>query len=390
MELDNIHNVLNQVQIITQKNTELLDAIGGRFNIFKIVGVNHYENTHSGILAEFLNPKGTHGLKHAFLEAFIAELQEIPKYKQIADFDVRNATIQTEVQTGDGRIDILITDNKKNAIVIENKIYAIDQPEQLKRYKEYAEDKYNKNYRILFLTLYGSDASEDSSEGVEYTRVSYEKHIIDWLEKCVLLSARFPLVRETIYQYINHLKTLTHQDMDTKNSKEVIAVLAKPENIDAAFTIYDNHAAMCKLIIEESLFPQLRAIAEKLKMKFEVSSKFSDGNAEDFLLFYEADWKYLGICFYFEGNGYNNLRWGLSTRSDEFLPKYENNQFLLKPIFNEKPETGWPYGYSFFKYQNWDSNTFKAIVNESFSEQIEENITELLKVIKQNKEKILL
>ena len=71
--MGNIQNLLNQVSIITKKNAEYIDATGGRFNMFRIVGVNHYENTHSAILAELLNPKGTHGLKSKLLELFVAQ-----------------------------------------------------------------------------------------------------------------------------------------------------------------------------------------------------------------------------------------------------------------------------------------------------------------------------
>jgi hypothetical protein len=69
--MDNIRNLLNQIAIISKKNAEILDVFGGRFNMFKVCGVNHYENTHSAILAEFLNPNGTHGLKSKLLKCFV-------------------------------------------------------------------------------------------------------------------------------------------------------------------------------------------------------------------------------------------------------------------------------------------------------------------------------
>ena len=46
-----LQNLLQQIATITQKNNEILNATGGRFNIFRICGVNHYENTHSAIIA---------------------------------------------------------------------------------------------------------------------------------------------------------------------------------------------------------------------------------------------------------------------------------------------------------------------------------------------------
>ena len=159
-----------------------------------------------------LNPKGTHGLKSKFLESFI---QTLGTNFIIEEFNYETSRVRTEHSTEEGRIDILIEDDQNKAIIIENKIYAGDQPEQLKRYDKYAQ-VYSKGYQILYLTLWGTDASEQSGQGVSYLPISYDRHMILWLEKCIGISARFPIVRETIIQYINHLKQLTNQDMDTK------------------------------------------------------------------------------------------------------------------------------------------------------------------------------
>jgi len=94
--MKDLQNLLNQVSIITKKNDEFLDATGGRFNIFSISGVNHYENTHSAILAELLNPKGSHGLKSKFLQAFIGSIELKDELK---DFDCENANVKTEAPT---------------------------------------------------------------------------------------------------------------------------------------------------------------------------------------------------------------------------------------------------------------------------------------------------
>ena len=201
--MGDIKNLLNQVSIITKKNDEFLDATGGRFNIFRIAGVNHYENTHSAILAELLNPKGSHGLKSKFLQAF---LDRIRLKDELKDIDCENANVKTEAPTEDGRIDILIRDNMSHSVIIENKIYARDQVQQLKKYNAHGLKISNEKYQIFYLTLYGTEASDNSGGGINYSRISYADDIISWLEQCVQLSARYPLVRETINQYINHLK----------------------------------------------------------------------------------------------------------------------------------------------------------------------------------------
>ena len=122
-----LQNLLTQVSITNKKNDELLDSVGGRFNMFRILGVDHYEITHSSILSELLSPQGSHGLKYKFLQAFI---DTVGLNEFIKDFDYKNATVQTEVSVGNGRIDILINDNNGHALIIENKIYASDQWEQ--------------------------------------------------------------------------------------------------------------------------------------------------------------------------------------------------------------------------------------------------------------------
>ena len=86
--MERIKSLLHQVAIIRQKNTEILDASGSRFNMFGLCGVNHYENTHSAIIAEFLNSNGSHGLKSKFLEAFIQYLS--------TDFLIKDLTMKTQ------------------------------------------------------------------------------------------------------------------------------------------------------------------------------------------------------------------------------------------------------------------------------------------------------
>ena len=53
-----------------------LTSKGEKFNIFRVCGVDHYETTHSAILAEFLNPKGGHGKETKYLHLFLNMLKE--------------------------------------------------------------------------------------------------------------------------------------------------------------------------------------------------------------------------------------------------------------------------------------------------------------------------
>ena len=64
---EQVHWLLQQAEL---KRNESLKR-GERFNMFGACGVNHYENTHSAILAEMLNPQGNHGQGSLFLSLFL-------------------------------------------------------------------------------------------------------------------------------------------------------------------------------------------------------------------------------------------------------------------------------------------------------------------------------
>ncbi|HBN05959.1 MAG TPA: hypothetical protein DD434_09260 [Bacteroidales bacterium] len=366
-----IKNLLNQVAIINKKNEEILDATGGRFNMFRICGVNHYENTHSAIIAEFLNPFGSHGLKAKFLELFIETLGD---RFDIKDFNSDRARVITEFSMDEGRMDILTEDNQNKAIIIENKIYASDQPEQLKRYNRYAQ-KYKNGYQILYLTLDGKEALEQSGEGVVYLPISYEKEIINWLENCVSIATRYPMVRETLIQYINHLKQLTNQDMDTKNQEEIVEVLSKIENLRAAKNIYKNYTATFDALAKKYFNPKMEEFAKQNGLEFHY--EFSD---ELFIRFHlvNHDWqgKYW-IGFTFEGN---RCHYGLCNNPNNRISD-ENRTILYsnleKKRIDRKKSEWWPF-YSHFQNLSIDTWENDIINSDKFFNDCKEKIETLL------------
>ena len=86
------------------------------------------------------------------------------------------------------KIDILLTNANKKALVIENKINAGDQDKQLWRYyntlKE--QDYLDRNIHLIYLTLDGREPTSDSIGDLDpekITTVAYKK-LIPWLERC--------------------------------------------------------------------------------------------------------------------------------------------------------------------------------------------------------------
>jgi hypothetical protein len=153
-------------------------------NFYKVLGLSTKELIHSKFIAFLLNPKSAHGCKNTFLNLFIEILRE--KDKNLPSiFECVN--VKTEKKIKDGRFDIFLENSQKQAIIIENKIYAQDQYGQLERYYDHYKDDNKPKPILVYLTLNGKEASKRSLGKLtekNYSRLSYKDDIIKWLNKC--------------------------------------------------------------------------------------------------------------------------------------------------------------------------------------------------------------
>jgi hypothetical protein len=248
VSLDRAITVIQQAGHYKQKSDEIARITGGRFNVFSILGVESREtSTHSAFLTELLNPKGTHDQGDVFLSLFIKMLQArgigFP-----SEFNTKTTTVIKESRIGlindsyteGGQIDILLKDGQRNAICIENKIYAVDQEKQLIRYHQHLHCDF-KGGILIYLTLSGDSASSGSTEddvrkltlGADYHCISYREDILGWLEECRKASVEVPVVREAIGQYIQLIKKLTNQTMVTKDRDALVDWVLKSDNVDS-------------------------------------------------------------------------------------------------------------------------------------------------------------
>lgn len=333
--MNDIINILNQVRIVSQKIKEQRKEKferGENYNIFNDLGFMSDEvHLHSMFLANLLNPKGSHGQRGKFLEAFLKMLQK--SFPAISadnlELDTAIASVGVEKYIGrqtdseGGRIDIYLTDGK-HSIIIENKIYAGDQHHQMLRYWNYGmSQKGNdteKSFVLIYLTLDGCSPSKESlGEDLKENDIvclSYKSDIRGWLDRCVELASRTPLVRETINQYISTIGILTNNVME--NNKDLFDILSKKENLDAIYDIVNNKNAVVNRIVNEEFIPQLRILAK--------SKGFSmgDGCIENWfeksytgLSFYNPQWKYLKLAFEFEHRGLGRLIFGFRTKDED-------------------------------------------------------------------------
>lgn len=243
---NNVEKLLNEIgKLVVAQNERTKERYshGELFNVFNILGLESKEvRLHSALLAELLRPNGMSGVGNDFQKAFLAILGLPDNY--IVDGRVSvELSIGTTTDSERGRIDIIMEDGN-HAIIIENKIYAQDQPAQLLKYTNFARDNYPHGYRLLYLTLDGKEASDDSAQGCPYQCISYKNEISKWLAECARISFDRPLVRETIRQYINLIKQLTNQSMGTLEDNKLVELVASPEHVAEYLMIINNQTAI--------------------------------------------------------------------------------------------------------------------------------------------------
>lgn len=333
--MNDIINILNQVRIVSQKIKEQRKEKferGENFNIFNDLGFMSDEvHLHFMFLANLLNPKGSHGQRGKFLEAFLKMLQKsFPAISADSlELDTAIASVGVEKYIGrqtdseGGRIDIYLTDGK-HSIIIENKINAGDQHHQMLRYWNYGMsqkgDDTEKSFVLIYLTLDGCSPSKDSlGEDLKENDIvclSYKSDIRGWLDRCVELAARTPLVRETINQYISTIDILTNNVME--DNKELLDILSKEENLDAIYDIANNKNIVVNRFINEVFIPKLRDLAESKGLTM------GDNCTENWMeeswagaSFYNPKWKYLKLAFEFEHKGLDFLIFGFRPKDED-------------------------------------------------------------------------
>lgn len=371
--MEQLKKLLQDVNLILQKEKvrkEESRKRGERFNVFEMLGVAHYEVTHSKIIAGFLNPQGSHGQGNLFLRLFLQTIENNDKI----DIDTSNTKVYTEYGTRvDGRLDIFI-ENGSHGIIIENKVYARDQDEQLSRYGKFASD-HSDQYIIYYLTLDGHEASEGSvidpktGERVNYNCISYSKDIINWLQLCIHECATMPLVRETLVQYLNHIKQLSNQDMDSMNKEELLKIMtAYPECVAA---IYYEQESYKQYVYNTFVKPMFIKFGESNNLIFNDCMLFSSERAERGFYFHKEEWKCSAIWIYTESFNEKNFFWGISDYSGRELAvsqiKLDCINKCIRGVTNEQ----WPYGREYLdKYRDWDLNTIAEMINGHYVDYI--------------------
>jgi len=237
-----IYKIFFENLSLINKKYDLINSRNENFNLFSILRNEWDEvNLHSKFITELFRNKNYGNI---FIKLFLEKIEI-----EVKDFDSINVQVFLEyyVKKG-GRIDILLklsSGNFKKAIIIENKIFAGDQEEQLGRYYfSLEEEKYSKDeIEIVYLNLDGSEPSENSKGGLEndvkekIKIISYKNEIIEWIGECTKEVARVPIIRETLVQYESLLKKLTSKEEENLTTEIKEFILSKSEYLSVIYSL---------------------------------------------------------------------------------------------------------------------------------------------------------
>lgn len=407
MDLKAIQQLLQEAQPILQKSKaekKEREAKGEYFNVFENLHFTRpEEHLHTPFLRMLLDKDANHGVGKGFLEAFLKMV--VKELKSDFQYDVNSSHIEYKdvclgnneisedgTSTG-GRIDILLYDDKKHAIIIENKFDrygnpAQDQPKQLERYYNHGkDDKKYEDFILIYLTPSGQYASEDStgSNTITYYPLSYDlsdnkPNILSWLDECLKISKGCPRIHEVIKQYITFIKNTRHI-MEDQN--DLLNLLLSKDNLDVTLRILRDEQ-MIKEKIRRDFCKQLVDLAGEygLELREQYNSNIVTWNSDYGWMIFVGKKRLQSQVGFVVGNfsrkneDYGGMLYGLSIINGYFsnlgelknVFKFESSDPNDQPLFG--PEKGYhqlpenkgdfkrefPFGYSFLYDENRAKN----------------------------------
>ena len=366
---NNIKELLSQLLPLHHAEQERLKKEkkeGKSFNVFSALNMCSDEmRLHSRLLATLLNPKASHGLGNEFLKLFLIALGLPEDYITYCKEQIVERTIGEVTETTGGRIDIILED-RGHAVIIENKIYASDQPNQLLRYYNYGVKTFGKNnFKLVYLTLYGNEPSPDSlgGENFEFIKLSYAQDILKLLEDFVPTQPQKP-VHSTIEDYITIIKQLTGQDMDTEYQQSIIEEAIKDDNIEVTSELLLLNEQIGDKLIKDHIIEPLKGLGFKQRQDDNGALWKSLNSKKNHFIVIKTD------------EAYWKEVWIAVTSEDKTIvlhPKLD--------CFTHEPTQNYPYGWSWIsdnKGNDWhDIAQYPAIGKKEVLTWIKDKISEI-------------
>ena len=187
-------------------------------NIFNILKLDRMEIRHSNMLSWLLNPNDTHGLQDKLLKKFLIYATngtnlEIMKGLSPIDVDLMNLA-DAVIYRERNNIDVLlVSEENKLVMAIENKIGTGEHSDQLNRYRKILFEEYGEKYRYVLIFL--SPEGVSSSDTENWVSMSYD-FVLSELNKLIAIYKISDKSKLYINDYINVIRRNIVVDKDLK------------------------------------------------------------------------------------------------------------------------------------------------------------------------------
>ena len=223
--LENYSKVVKMFHQAFKLETKRAKIAHERFNVFTtLLKPGDEVRLHTRFIHCLLDPNGLHDCGPLFQDLFFETLSdlggqnhdhtsskpELPNYE-------RPWNARKESRSHYGQMDILL-ECQGFGIAIENKIHAGEGSEQLFRYHNHLSEFYAGGGLVIYLTLDGSPSATHGDK--TYLRISYEKHILAWLEKCLHETLRITPIQQALLQYRDVVRQLTGKTFAKKTMNQ--------------------------------------------------------------------------------------------------------------------------------------------------------------------------
>lgn len=334
------------------------------FNLFRYMRTD--EMGVSKVVADMLNPKGSHGQGRVFLQAFAKKIER----EWIASTD--DWRVVTEQQAnGQRRIDIYLA-SPAGVVGIENKPWAGDQNQQLSDYADYLKSKaINKEWLLIYLS--NSEPSEHSISTTKREELAESRNFVCmdyqdlgiWLDDCAA-QTRALAVRVFIEEFAKFIRVNINGELDMSEELEVIGEIRKSAaNIGSAFHISNAMNSLKRELLQlfqDDLKTKLGKIG--FRLEWDQGMNRGWGSCVGFGVKFTEQDKYLRIEL--EGSGWNKTLWGIRRDSDS-VPKddstWKSIDNVMRTQFGDGKQSEWWPWYSYVpdaefdeEYKNWASS----------------------------------
>jgi hypothetical protein len=204
---------------IAEEQRQQLDRVEAtHFNVFRLIEPD--ENKLSDILADLLDPNGSHGQGGLFLALLLEELGLASVAKSLSTAVVQREATTHGIAKYRRRMDVMVECGV--TLAIENKVDALDQADQVKDYLEHLAHctrATGRPYALVYLTPEGrrpdsldEDARKAAHAAGRLHCWSYRRELRVWLEACRQQCAARK-IQDFLADFVSYIEaTMTHND----------------------------------------------------------------------------------------------------------------------------------------------------------------------------------